>query len=172
MFTVSEPNLLLRVPGKLPKGLKLRTEEFQKGLDLALSMDTCRLRKKIHPRGWYFVKTADGSMSSGVGENSQQAIAGALRHALRGISEHCNAVDMKLIELVEYPWFFLARVGVFPYRMQKDTKLPDISRRGHVRIGRGDRDGSQAWLAATVYAPHDTKPPMTEYLQRRRRTAA
>ena len=60
MFTVTEPNLLLRVPGKLPKGLKLRTEEFQKGWDLAPSVDTRRLQKEIHPGRWYFVKTADG----------------------------------------------------------------------------------------------------------------
>jgi hypothetical protein len=131
MLTVSEPNLLLRVPGKLPKGLKLRTEEFQKGWDQAPSADTCRLQKEIHPGKWYFIKTADGSMSSGVGNTSQQAIANALRHALRGIREHSNLVDMKLIELVQYPWFFLARVGVFPCRIQKDAKLPDISRREH-----------------------------------------
>jgi hypothetical protein len=131
MFAVSEPNLLLRVPGKLPKGLKLRTEEFQKGWDLAPSVDTCRLQKEIHPGRWYFLKTADGSMSSGVGDTSQQAIASALRHALRGIGEHSNVVDMKLIELVQYPWFFLARVEVFPFRIHKDMRLPDISRSEH-----------------------------------------
>jgi hypothetical protein len=134
MFTKSEANLLLRVPGKLPKGLKLRTEEFQKGWDLALSMDTCDLQKQLQAHSWYFVKTADGSMSCGVGDTSQQAIAGALRHALRGIGDHSNVVEMKLIELIQYPWFFLARVGVFPYRIQKDMKLPAISNASMVPI--------------------------------------
>jgi hypothetical protein len=124
MLTVSEPNLLLRLPGKVPKGLKLRTEEFQRDWDLAPSMDTCRLQKEIHPRRWYLIKTAAGSMSSRVGGTSQQAIAGALTHVLRGIGDQSNVVDVKLIELIQYQWIFLARVEVVPYRIQRNSKSP------------------------------------------------
>ena len=106
MLAISEPNVLLRVPGKLPKGLKLPTEEFQEGWNLARSIDACRLETKIQARKWNFIKIANGLTRSGVGDTSQDAIASALRHALRGISEDSNAVEIKHIELTKYPWSF------------------------------------------------------------------
>lgn len=124
MLAISESNVLLRVPGELPKGLKLPTEEFQKGWNLARLIDACRLETKIQARKWNFIKIAEGSTRSGVGDTSQNAIASALRHALRRISEDSNAVEIKHIKLTQYPWFFLARVGVCPYRIQRDAALP------------------------------------------------
>ncbi len=40
------------------------------------------------------------------------------------MSEHFNAVEVDHIELTQYPWFFLARVSVNPYRIQQCTVLP------------------------------------------------
>jgi hypothetical protein len=124
MLAISEPKMLLRVPGELPQGLKLPTEEFQKGWNLARSIDACRLETKIQARKWNFIKIGDGSTRSGVGETSQNAIASALRHALRRVSEDSNVVEIEHLQLTKYPWFFLARVGVCPYRIQRNTALP------------------------------------------------
>jgi hypothetical protein len=58
-----------------------------------------------------------------VGDTSQEAIAGALKLALRRIHEHFNVAEVEHIELTKYPWFFLARVRVNPYRIQPDAAL-------------------------------------------------
>jgi hypothetical protein len=44
--------------------------------------------------------------------------------ALRRVSEDFNAVEVERIELSRYPWFVLARVRVFPYRIQQGAELP------------------------------------------------
>jgi hypothetical protein len=116
--------MLLRARAELPVGLKLATEEFREGWNFVRSGDVRRLEKKIQTRGWNFIKIADGSLRSGVGETSQQAIASALKLALRRIGTHFNAVEVGRIELTQYPWFFLARVRVYPYRIQQGTVLP------------------------------------------------
>ena len=83
-----------------------------------------RLEKKIHTRGWNFIGTGDESLRSGVGDTSQEAIASALKLALRRISANFNAAEVEHIELTQYPWFFLARVRVFPFRIQQGAALP------------------------------------------------
>jgi hypothetical protein len=75
-------------------------------------------------QGWSFTRIADGSLKSGVGETSQDAVASALRLALRRISAYFNAVEVEHIELTQYPWFFLARVRVYPFRIQQGAALP------------------------------------------------
>jgi hypothetical protein len=125
MRTIAELNVLLRARVELPAGLKLATEEFREGWNLARSVDARRLEKKIHTRGWNFIKIADGSLRSGVGETSQKAIASALRLALRRVSSRFNAAEVEHIELTRYPWFFLARVRVYPYRIQQAAELPE-----------------------------------------------
>lgn len=124
MRTIPEPNLLLREPVEMPAGLKLMAEEFQEGWSLARSLDAGRLEKRIHTHGWNFIKIADGSPSSGVGETLQEAIARALRLALRRVSQHSNAVTFENIALTQYPWFFLAGVKVSSYRIQQSAALP------------------------------------------------
>ena len=124
MRNIAELNVLLRVQVQLPEGLKLATDEFREGWNIVRSGDARRLEKKILTRGWNFIRIADGSLRSGVGETSQEAIASALKLALRRISEHFNAVEVNHIELTQYPWFFLARVRVFPYRIQQDAVMP------------------------------------------------
>jgi hypothetical protein len=124
MHTIAELNMLLRVRVELPVGLKLATDEFREGWNFVRTGDARRLEKKIQTRGWNFIKIADGLLRSGVGETSQEAIASALKLALRRVSEHFNAVEVEHIELTQYPWFFLARVRVYPYRIQQDAVLP------------------------------------------------
>ena len=124
MRNIAELNMLLRVRVELPAGLKLATEEFREGWNFVRSGDARRLEKKIQTRGWNFIKIADGLLKSGVGETSQEAIAGALKLALRHVNTYFNAVEVEHIELTQYPWFFLARVRVYPYRIQQGAVLP------------------------------------------------
>jgi hypothetical protein len=123
MHTIAELNMLLRVQTELPAGLTLATVEFREGWSFVRPGNARRLEKKIQTRGWNFIKVADGLLRSGVGDTSQEAIAGALKLALRRVNEHFNAAEVEHIELTKYPWFFLARVRINPYRIQPDAAL-------------------------------------------------
>jgi hypothetical protein len=117
-------NLLLRAQIELPEGLRLMTEEFREGWNISRSVDARCIEKKLLNRGWNFIKIAGGSLRSGVGDTSQEAIANALKLALRRTCAHSNAVEVEHIELTEYPWFFLARVRINPFRIQQGAVLP------------------------------------------------
>ena len=123
MHKISEQNVLVRTRVELPDGLKLPTEEFREGWNFARSVDARRLHKRILKYRWNFIGTTVGLEKSGVGPTSQQAIAGALTLALRPITSRFNAVEIDHIQLTRYPWFFLARVTVHPYRIQEGASL-------------------------------------------------
>jgi hypothetical protein len=124
MRTIAEMNVLLRVRVELPVGLKMATDEFREGWNFLRTVNVQRLEKKIRKRGWNFIKIATGDLRSGVGPTAQEAIASALNLALRRVSEHFNAVEVEEVELIRYPWFFLARVKVYAYRIQESAVLP------------------------------------------------
>jgi hypothetical protein len=124
MRTIAELNMLFHTSVELPAGLKLATEAFQEGWSFVRRVDARRLKKRIQTRGWNFIPFADGSLRSGVGETSQAAIASALKLALRRVRNDSNAVEVEHIELTRYPWFFLARVRVYPYRIQEGSTIP------------------------------------------------
>jgi hypothetical protein len=122
MRNIAGLNMLLRARVELPAGLRLATDEFCEGWNFVTG-DAGRLEKRIRLRGWNLIKIviADRSLRSGVGETSQEVIGNALVHALGRISEHFNVVEVDRIDLAEYLWFFLARVMLCPYRIQKDA---------------------------------------------------
>jgi hypothetical protein len=124
MCTVTESNVMLRAQAELPVGLKVATEEFHEGWNRMRSGGVVRLEKKVHTRGWKFLKTAETAVKSGVGATSREAIASALKLALRRVDAHTNAVEVQQIRLTQYPWFCLARVSVHPYRIQEGAVLP------------------------------------------------
>jgi hypothetical protein len=62
-------------------------------------------------------------LKHGVGDTSQEAIAGALKLALRHMSAHFNAVEVEHIALTHYPWFYLAKVTIHPFRIQESPIL-------------------------------------------------
>jgi hypothetical protein len=103
--------------------LKLATEEFREGWNFIRSRCARRLNKEIRRRGWHFIRIGEGSLRSGVGQTSQEAIAGALKLALRSLSQRFNAAEVEHIELKVYPWFFLARVTVYPCQIQRSAVL-------------------------------------------------
>lgn len=136
MRPIAELNPVLRVRIELPAGLQLVTEEFQEGWSSAPSVDARLIEKKLLTCGWNLIKIEDGSLRAGVGETSQQAIACALRLALRCVSERCNAVTFERIVLTQYPWFFLARVRANSYRIQQGEVLPVSDEAGAYRQDR------------------------------------
>jgi hypothetical protein len=124
MRAIAERSLLLRVGADLPEIIKLRTEDFRDGWCSVKRLSAKNLEKKIRTQAWSFLRVADASLKSGVGETSQLAIARALTLALRTISANFNAVEVESIRLTQYPWFFVARVSISPYRIQQNASLP------------------------------------------------
>jgi len=119
MLKITELSVLLRAEAELPPGLIMKTGEFIDAWNIVPSGGASLLEKRIRRCGWHFVRIADETRRGGVGESSQQAIASALQLAVRTISEYFNAVEVRHIYLTWYKWFVLARVGVFPYRIQQ-----------------------------------------------------
>jgi hypothetical protein len=126
MRTISQSNMLLRAQTELPDGLRMATDEFHDGWNFLPTVNARRLEEQIVKRGWSCLKISKSSPRCGVGDTSQEAIASALKLALHRISEHFNAAEVEHIELTQYPWFFLARVSVCPFRIQHDAILPSV----------------------------------------------
>ncbi len=123
MHTIAQSQMLLRNRIELPGGLRLATEDFREDWNFVRSANALRLGKQIIMRGWNFVRVSDGALCSGVGDTSQEAISSALKLALRHISPHFNAAEVAHIELTQYPWFFLARVRVYPFLIRQSAAL-------------------------------------------------
>jgi hypothetical protein len=126
MCTILESNVLLRARGEFPVGLRVATEEFREGWSRMRSGGVERLERKVHTQGWSFLALGDASQRSGVGETSEAAVACALKQALRRVNAECNAVEVRRIELTHYPWFYVARMHVHPYRIQQAAELPAL----------------------------------------------
>ena len=124
MRAISQSNMLLRARTELPDGLRIATDEFRDGWNFVQAVNARRLEEQIIERGWNCFKISQSSPKCGVGDTSQQAIARALKLALQKVSEHFNAAEIEHIELTQYPWVFLARVSVSPFRIQHDAILP------------------------------------------------
>ena len=118
--------MLLREHVELPGDLSLETEEFREGWSFVQSGDTHWLDKEIRRRGWHFMWIGEGPRRGGVGKTSQEAIAGALKLALRRVSECFNAAEVESIEVKKYPWFVVAKVKVYPYQIQQDGVLSSL----------------------------------------------
>ena len=117
MTTISESNVLLRSDVPLPAGFKVATDEFHRGWNRMRSGGAGRLDKKIKARGWSFTRTPGGTLRSGVGKTAQEAIGSALCQALAEMDEDSHAVEIGQMHVTSYPWFFVARVRVEPYRI-------------------------------------------------------
>jgi hypothetical protein len=123
MRKITERTMLLRGHVELPDSLNLVTEQFREGWNFVQSGDNHWLDKEIRQRGWHFMWIGEGSLRGGVGQTSQEAIAGALKRALRRVSECFNAAEVESIKLKKYPWFVLAKVKVYPYQIQQGAVL-------------------------------------------------
>ena len=101
--------MLLRERVALPNHFKLVTEEFREGWDFVRSGDAHWLDKKIRRRGCHFIRIAEGSIRSGVGQRPQEAIANALKLTLRCVRVGFNAAEVAH--------------KVYPYQIQKSAIL-------------------------------------------------
>jgi hypothetical protein len=124
MHNIVELTVLLRAQAVLPAGLKLATDPFHDGWNFVRTGDARRLQRKIEKRGWHFIAVADGALRSGVGESAQAALGSAVRLAMRRVSLFFNAVEIRHVQITSYPWFFLARIVVNPYRIQQGPVIP------------------------------------------------
>ena len=128
MQKIAELTVLLRGRVELPANLNLVPEEFQEGWSFVQSGDTHWLDKEIRQHGWHFMWIGEGSRRGGVGQTSQEAIASALKLALRRVSERFNAAEVESIEVKKYPWFVVAKVKVYPYQIQQGSTLSSLNR--------------------------------------------
>jgi hypothetical protein len=124
MHKFAEHAVLLRAQAELPVSLKLATDPFHDGWKFVRTGDAQRLQRKIEKQGWQFIAIADGALRSGVGDSAQAALASAVRLALRRVSVFFNAVEVRHVQITSYPWFFLARIVVNPYRIQQAPVAP------------------------------------------------
>lgn len=123
MRDIVELTMLLRGRVELPGDLRLVTEEFREGWSFVQSGDTHWLDKEVRTRGWHFIWISEGLIRGGVGRTSEEAIAGALKLALRRVSAGFNAAEVESIEIRKYPWFAVAKVKVYPYQIQQGSVL-------------------------------------------------
>lgn len=123
MQDITELTVLSRVTVTLPHNFRIATEDFQEGWNFVRSGDVHWLDKKVRKCGWHFLWIAEPSQRGGVGRTAQAAIAGALRLALRRVSPGFNVANVDSIELTQYPWFFVAKVRVYPCQIQQDALL-------------------------------------------------
>ncbi|MGA7313680.1 MAG: hypothetical protein WBX22_06865 [Silvibacterium sp.] len=123
MHKITELTMLLRGHVELPDSLNLVTEHFQEGWSFVQSGDNHWLDQEIRRRDWHFIWIGEWSLRGGVGQTSQEAVAGALKLALRRVSERFNAAEVESIDIKKYPWFVLAKVRIYPYQIQRDAVL-------------------------------------------------
>jgi hypothetical protein len=119
MLRITGFSVLLRAGAELPPSLIIKRDELTDGWSIVGPGGARRLEKRIRSCRWHFIRIADESLRSGVGESSQQAIVCALKLVVRGFSDYFNAAEVRHIHLTKYPWFVLARVGVYPCRIQQ-----------------------------------------------------
>ena len=139
MCKIAAWNMLLRVQTELPAGLEVTADRFNEGWQFVRPDDSEQFKEEIQARGWSLTRFAGRSLGNGVGDTSQEATAGALKVALGHISQHHNTVEIVHIELAQYPWFFLARVGVCPFVIQPGAAMPVAASRGDLPIARPHR---------------------------------
>ena len=123
MRVIAERSVLIRTKAELPVGFKVATEPFRGNWHFMRSGNAQRLEKKIQTHGWNLIKNPEGALRSGVGKTSLDSIASALHQALRQVDAHFNAAEVERIEVSRYPWFFVARVRVYPYRIQQGAEM-------------------------------------------------
>ena len=126
MQDLTELTTLTRVTTEMPDGLQISMDDFQEGWNRVLSGDMHWLDKEIRRCGWHFIWIAEPSVRSGVGKTAQGAISEALKLALRKVLPIFNAANIDHIDVTEFPWFFLARVRVYPYQIQQNTTLHSV----------------------------------------------
>jgi hypothetical protein len=124
MHEIAVRSILLRDQVELPDGLQFATKASCEGWFLVRTIDATQLEELIVSSGWTFARLGDRALRVGVGETVKDAVAGALRLALHRVANCLNAVEVEQIELTQYPWFHMARLGICTFRIQQSAVLP------------------------------------------------
>jgi len=128
VHNIGEFTVILREQIAIPREFMLETEKFCENWSFALRLNALQLEAKICAHGWGFIRNVDGLQASGVGKTSHEAIASALRLIVCHSSEHSDVAEVRYIELTHYPWFYLARMRAFQYRIQYSPVFNTILR--------------------------------------------
>jgi hypothetical protein len=131
MYTIAKANMFFRAQPELPAILGLRVDEFRDGWSLVRKASADQLRRRTRKHGWALVRDFGQLQASGVGDTAQLAIACALKLALRNANKRCDAAEVEHIGMTQYPWFYLARVRAYPYRIQQVDDLPVCGKTGN-----------------------------------------
>jgi len=162
MYAIAATSTFVRAQIELPADLKVKMQDFREGWNFVENEDARRLEKKIQRRGWKYIRLVDGWTRSGVGETLQAAVGNALNLALRQVNPHFNAAEVDHIEWTRYPWFFLAKVMVSPYRIQQDAIIPvlddDLPARTTIRTRRLPQN------AAALFPEFSSAMPMLKQM--------
>jgi hypothetical protein len=169
MYAITETSMFIRAQIELPPGLNPATQDFREGWNFVGTKDARLLEKKILSRGWNYIRIVDGWTRSGVGETLQAAIGNALNLALRQVSPHFNAAEVNHIEWTQYPWFFLARVMVNPYRIQEGSMIPVLD--DALPLGTTIRPRLLPLNAAVLFPDSSTAMPMLKEMLVRSRSS-
>jgi hypothetical protein len=158
MPRITKLSVLLRAGAELPPNLSMKRGEFMDGWNIVQTGDASLLEKKIRKCGWHFIRIAEESRRSGVGDSSLQAIACALKVAVQGFSEYFNAVEVRHVHLTTYQWFVIARLGVCPYRIQRSPVqfVPDDALPLPAAARRRQLPANASWL----YPQFDPEMPL------------
>jgi|HubBroStandDraft_1064217.scaffolds.fasta_scaffold390603_1 hypothetical protein len=128
MQDIAELTVLTRVTAALPNSLRISTEDFQEGWSFVTSGDVHRVDKAVRDCGWHFIWVAEPSQRGGVGQTEQVAVVSALKLALRRVNPGFNAANIDNIVITKYPWFFIAKIKIYPCQIQQGSVLKTSNR--------------------------------------------
>ena len=120
MQDIVELTVLSRDTIKLPEALMATAESFEEGWNFIRFGNVHWPDGAVRRCGGHFVWIAEPSLRSGVGQTAQAAIGAALKLALRRLNPGADAANVDSIQLIQYPWFVIARVGISPYHIHAD----------------------------------------------------
>jgi hypothetical protein len=110
-----EPAFLVRADARLPVDLKLNQRKFYEGWNSVPSSDARVLGKRVNRCQWQLMVDAEPLLKSGLGKTPQAATARALKLALPEVGRSFNAARIEYLEVDKYPWFYLAKIAVYPH---------------------------------------------------------
>jgi hypothetical protein len=150
MQNIATQTVLSRVTAELPNGLRIATEAFQEGWNFVRFGDVHQLDKAIRKCGWHFIWIAEASQHAGVGQTEQAAIASALKLALRRVGSGFNAASVGRVDISHYPWFFIAKVKIYPYQIQESSALLESNQVTAIRMAASIGETPVTNLSATA----------------------
>jgi hypothetical protein len=116
--------MLLRDGTQLPPHLLLATDHLGDGWSVVRSGTPAWMAKQVRATGWQCTQASGTTTGSGIGYGSKEAVANALILALRKGSASFNSAAVNDISIAKYPWFFVVRVSLRTYSIQRSPELP------------------------------------------------